>query len=1087
MTITGASLYNSLLKELKPEIVIVEEAAEVLEPQLLAALGSWTKYMILVGDHQQLRPKVETYHLQKNYHFDVSMMERLINNNLPYTTLKLQNRQRDEFADLLLDIYSDLQTNHERIRNNLPASCLEKSMFFWDIKGIEIKSRSVYNKEEADAAVRLGLFLVQQGYSAEKITILGTYNGQTSLMKKVLQDKSKSLLRLGSNASNIKITTVDMYQGDENDFVIVSLVRSNAEGNIGFLKELNRRCVAQSRAKCGLYFIGNLDSFYSSPTWRPMIEKMEAAGCVGQLIIVCKDHPETSVQLNGSDSLTLGTFCSRQCNKMFSCGLRRCKSYCQPPHQHNPCPEKDKFTRLLCRHEDEKSCEQKFDKICHKLVNFEFEKCGHPGMKKCHEDINTMKCNKVMNFEFEKCKHQGKKKCHEDVNVMKCYKEVNFEFERCKHQGKKKCHEDVNVMKCYKEVNFKFERCKHQGKKKCHEDVNTMKCNKVMNFEFDECGHPGKRKCHEYSNSIICYEVVRFDFERCKHQGKKKCHEDVNTMKCNKVVNFDFEECGHPGNKKCHEDSNNVKCYKEVAFKCKECKHQGKKKCHEDVDDRKCNEIVDVKLKCGHSKKKRCYQENDALQCLERCFQKKPCGHMCNYDHKCNDHQKNINSCVDCQIVLKEKKKELKRFETQLRKDADEKLQEEIKRIKEETKTNSGVSYEEIKKEKETLSQYLAIEDLVKKYIQPGHKWYPTVTKIEKVRNLTLLHRFMESSRHLFDKDPKVVQKFHGTSNEGITGITQNGFRLPSRSGMYGAGIYLATDSSKSAQSFYTKGSNKLLMCDVYLGKVYTTEKATPKMNAEQLRELGCDSLFAPRDSKQQGGVLYDEFAIFNPDQVYPRYIVSYEKTNFDPKEQEMTFHSDYQLGKKTIKPSRQVDVSDPLEKHFSFVEARFLRMMKNNSSSQEYQIQHIEFYINPTLHAKFKKKEMEFQKTYPGKDEAKPIYGFHGTKSEQAVESIMNQNFNPSTRGKFGAGVYFSEQPAYTFGYGGEKHLIMARILPGRTFHCKSSGYGNRKCTPGYDSHGGFKRTEGTYETYDEIVIFEPDQILPCYVIYIK
>ena len=91
-TITGASINQSLLKEIQPQIIVVEEAAEVLEPQLLAAIGTWTEYMLLIGDHQQLRPPVDTYHLRKEYNFDISMMERLINNKLPFTTLEMQVR-----------------------------------------------------------------------------------------------------------------------------------------------------------------------------------------------------------------------------------------------------------------------------------------------------------------------------------------------------------------------------------------------------------------------------------------------------------------------------------------------------------------------------------------------------------------------------------------------------------------------------------------------------------------------------------------------------------------------------------------------------------------------------------------------------------------------------------------------------------------------------------------------------------------------------------------------------------------------------------------------------------------------------------
>ena len=87
-TITGAAINQQLLREIQPDIVIVEEAAEVLEPQLLASICPSTKYLLLIGDHQQLRPQVDAYYLRKEHHFDISMMERLIRNNLPYRTLR---------------------------------------------------------------------------------------------------------------------------------------------------------------------------------------------------------------------------------------------------------------------------------------------------------------------------------------------------------------------------------------------------------------------------------------------------------------------------------------------------------------------------------------------------------------------------------------------------------------------------------------------------------------------------------------------------------------------------------------------------------------------------------------------------------------------------------------------------------------------------------------------------------------------------------------------------------------------------------------------------------------------------------------
>ena len=78
MTITGAAINSSLIQKLGPKVVLVEEAAEILEPCLIAAISSSTEHLILIGDHKQLRPSVDTYKLRLNCKFDVSMMERLI-------------------------------------------------------------------------------------------------------------------------------------------------------------------------------------------------------------------------------------------------------------------------------------------------------------------------------------------------------------------------------------------------------------------------------------------------------------------------------------------------------------------------------------------------------------------------------------------------------------------------------------------------------------------------------------------------------------------------------------------------------------------------------------------------------------------------------------------------------------------------------------------------------------------------------------------------------------------------------------------------------------------------------------------------
>ena len=81
MTTTGSSRYHSVLKDIGPRIVIVEEAAEVFESHIVASLSKNCEHLILIGDHIQLRPNPAVYKLAKDFDFDVSLFERLVKND----------------------------------------------------------------------------------------------------------------------------------------------------------------------------------------------------------------------------------------------------------------------------------------------------------------------------------------------------------------------------------------------------------------------------------------------------------------------------------------------------------------------------------------------------------------------------------------------------------------------------------------------------------------------------------------------------------------------------------------------------------------------------------------------------------------------------------------------------------------------------------------------------------------------------------------------------------------------------------------------------------------------------------------------
>ena len=181
------------------------------------------------------------------------------------------------------------------------------------------------------------------------------------------------------------------------------------------------------------------------------------------------------------------------------------------------------------------------------------------------------------------------------------------------------------------------------------------------------------------------------------------------------------------------------------------------------------------------------------------------------------------------------------------------------------------------------LAEYTDVQDRVLKYIKPMHNWKPTITKIQKISNPSLEMKFNAAKTRCFGK--YIALKCHGTGEDGIEKIPREGFKMPAPNGrrsMFGQGIYFATDSSKSAQEIYTKGTGKLLLCDVLLGNPKTVLSRDPSLTLEKIRGEGFDSVFAPRDSQATRGVLNDEFVIYDPDQALPRYIIHY-KTGQDP------------------------------------------------------------------------------------------------------------------------------------------------------------------------------------------------------------
>ncbi|KAM0677839.1 hypothetical protein BDAP_001517 [Binucleata daphniae] len=109
-------------------------------------------------------------------------------------------------------------------------------------------NKSKYNKEEANIIVTFVKYL-QNNHQNISIGIITPYSAQVEMLTEMIDDK------------NIKINTVDSFQGQEKDVIIFSMVRSNEDKDIGFLEEIRRTNVAITRCKKGLFVVGNSYNF----------------------------------------------------------------------------------------------------------------------------------------------------------------------------------------------------------------------------------------------------------------------------------------------------------------------------------------------------------------------------------------------------------------------------------------------------------------------------------------------------------------------------------------------------------------------------------------------------------------------------------------------------------------------------------------------------------------------------------------------------------------------------------------------------------------------------------------------------------
>jgi ATP-dependent RNA/DNA helicase IGHMBP2 len=249
---TPIGLCDSKIKNITFHTLVIDEAGQCIEP-LAWCIFPLAEKIVLAGDHLQLPPTVLSNEAA-HFGFNKSILEISIDNISTVFLLNTQYRMREAIAGFSSQYFYEglLQTaNH--------LSNIATHIYFIDTAG------SGYNEEQGkdghslqnNGELQIVLKLLEtENLAALHTAFISPYAGQVAMAKDLLP-------------TGMRISTIDSFQGQEKENIILSLVRSNDDGDIGFLKDYRRMNVAITRAKEKLFVIGDsatiaADKFYDA-------------------------------------------------------------------------------------------------------------------------------------------------------------------------------------------------------------------------------------------------------------------------------------------------------------------------------------------------------------------------------------------------------------------------------------------------------------------------------------------------------------------------------------------------------------------------------------------------------------------------------------------------------------------------------------------------------------------------------------------------------------------------------------------------------------------------------------------------------
>lgn len=276
-TLTGAA--NRVLEGEKYSTLFIDEAAQALEAACWIAIRKAGR-VILAGDHCQLPPTVKSIMALKGG-LGKTLMERIVENKPEVVTLlKMQYRMNEQIMKFSSEWFYNNMVESAPTVSHRGILDYDTPMMWIDTAECDGKEEFVgenfgrINRAEAEMTLQtLQQYLEKIGKQrileeSIDVGIISPYRAQVQLLRKEL--RKREFFRPYRHL--LTVNTVDGFQGQERDIILISLVRSNDGGDIGFLRDLRRMNVAITRARMKLIILGSSETMTSHPFYKKLYE-----------------------------------------------------------------------------------------------------------------------------------------------------------------------------------------------------------------------------------------------------------------------------------------------------------------------------------------------------------------------------------------------------------------------------------------------------------------------------------------------------------------------------------------------------------------------------------------------------------------------------------------------------------------------------------------------------------------------------------------------------------------------------------------------------------------------------------------------